>query len=105
MTAGSDGKRIVAAAVTTWLVSIPVGAFIHHEVFGAVYAANAAAYRPDPDIVRRLPLGYAGALVGFLVVAYLFARLHPERRGIVEGSRFGALIGVVLVGLRRSGTM
>ena len=28
----------------------------------------------------------------------MFARLHPERRGIVEGLRFGVLIGVVLVG-------
>jgi hypothetical protein len=36
MTGGSAGKRIVAAAVTTWLVSIPVGAFVHHEIFGAV---------------------------------------------------------------------
>ena len=91
MTGRFDGKRIVTAAVTTWLVSIPIGAFIHHDMFEAIYAANAAAYRPDPEIVRRL--------IGLLAVAYVFARLHPERRGIVDGLRFGALMGVVLVGL------
>lgn len=66
--------RIVAAAVTAWLVSIPVGAFMHHQVFGAVYAASAAAYRPDPEIVRRLPIGYVSELIGFLVAATMFAR-------------------------------
>jgi hypothetical protein len=91
--------RIVAAAVTAWLASIPLGAFIHHGIFGAVYAANAAAYRPDPEIIRRLPVGSAGALVGFLVVAYIYAQLHSERRGVVEGLRFGAMVGVVLVTL------
>jgi hypothetical protein len=55
MTAGSDGKRIVAAAATTWLVSIPVGAFIHNEVFGAAYAGECrgvqagSGYCPETD--------------------------------------------------------
>ena len=32
MTGRFDGKRIVAAAVTTWLVSIPTGAFTPRHV-------------------------------------------------------------------------
>jgi hypothetical protein len=52
-------RRIAAAAGTAWFVSIPFGAFIHHGMLGSIYAANAAAFRPDPEIVRRLPIGYA----------------------------------------------
>jgi hypothetical protein len=58
-------RRIAAAAATAWLVSIPVGAVIHHGVLGGVYAANAAAFRPDTDVVHKLPIGYAAALIGF----------------------------------------
>jgi hypothetical protein len=90
-------RRIAAAAGTAWLVSIPFGAFLHHGVLGRLYAANAAAFRPDPEIVRRLPIGFAVQLVGFFIAASLYARLHTSGRGIVEGLRFGALVGLVLV--------
>jgi hypothetical protein len=90
-------RRIAAAAGTAWLVSIPFNAFIHHGVLGSIYAANAAAFRPDPEIVRRLPIGYAVELVGFVIVASMYARRYAGGRGIIEGLRFGALIGLVLV--------
>jgi hypothetical protein len=90
-------RWIAAAAGTAWLVSIPFGAFIHHGVLGPVYAANAAAFRPDPEIVRRLPIGYAAQLIGFWIAAWMYGRLYAGRRGIIEGLRFGALVGLVLV--------
>ena len=90
-------RRIAAAAGTAWFVSIPVGAFIHHGVLGSIYAANAAAFRPDPEIVRRLPIGYAAQLAGFFIAASIYARLNASGRGIFEGLRFGALVGLVLV--------
>jgi hypothetical protein len=90
-------RRIAAAAGTAWFVSIPFGAFIHHGVFGSIYAANAAAFRPDPEIIRRLPIGYAAQLIGFCIAAWMYSRLHSGGRGILEGLRFGALIGLVLV--------
>jgi hypothetical protein len=66
-------------------------------MLGSIYAANAAAFRPDPEIVRRLPIGYAAQLFGFLVAASMYARLNASGRGIIEGLRFGALVGLVLV--------
>jgi hypothetical protein len=77
-------RRIAAAAVTVWIVSIPFGALIHHGVLGGVYAANAAAFRPDADIVRRLPIGYAVQLLGFFGAAFLYAETSPRPSGIVE---------------------
>ena len=90
-------RRIAAAAVTAWIVSIPFGALIHHGVLGGVYAANAAAFRPDADIVRRLPIGYAVQLLGFFGAAFLCAETSPRPSGIVRGIRFGLLMGVVVV--------
>jgi len=89
-------RRIAAAAGTAWFVSIPLGAFVHHEVRGRIYAANAAAFRPDAEIIRRLPLGYAVELVGFFIAASMYARLYADGRGILEGLRFGAPVGLVL---------
>jgi hypothetical protein len=58
-------RRVTAAAVAAWLVSIPLGTIIHHGVLGDVYAADAAAFRPDVDVVRRLPIGYAAGYWDF----------------------------------------
>jgi hypothetical protein len=91
-------RRIAAAAVTAWLVSIPFGAFIHHGVLGSVYAADPSAFRPDADIVRRLPIGFVFQLIGFLGATLMYAQLDWPHRGIFEGLRFGMLLGVVLVG-------
>jgi hypothetical protein len=89
--------RRIAAAGSAWLVSIPFGAFIHHAILGGIYAASAAAFRPDPEIVRRLPIGYARA-TGRIPLRCLDVRPAVlGGRGIVEGLRFGILIGVVLV--------
>ena len=90
-------RRIAAAAGTAWFVSIPFGAFIQHGMLGRIYAANAAAFRPDPEIIRRLPIGYAVELVGFFIAAAMYARLYAGGRGIIEGLRFGALVGLMVV--------
>src|SRR5215831_4939764 len=90
-------RRIVAAGVTAWVLSIPLGACIHHGILGKVYAADAAAFRPDAEVVRRLPIGYGVQLVGFLAAALIYARLSSRRRGVVEGIRFGLLIGLLLI--------
>jgi hypothetical protein len=90
-------RRIAAAAVTAWFVSIPLGAFIHHGVLGSVYAGDPSAFRPDVDIVRRLPVGYVFQLIGFLCATLMYAQLDSPRRGILQGLRFGVLLGVVLV--------
>jgi hypothetical protein len=89
-------RRIAAAAGTAWFVSIPFGAFIHHGMLGGIYAANAAAFRPDPEIIRRLPIGFAVQLVGFFIAASMYARMYAGGRGILEGLRFGALVGLML---------
>ena len=90
-------RRIAAAAVTAWLVPIPLGAFIHHGIFGSVYAGDRSAFRPDADIIRRLSVAYVFQLIGFLDVTLIYAELNSPRRGVLQGLRFGLLLGVALV--------
>lgn len=90
-------RRIAAAAVMAWLVSIPLGAFIHHGILGSVYAADSTAFRPDVAIIRRLPIGYVAQMIGFLAAASMYAQVDSPRRGILQRLRFGLLLGVVVV--------
>ena len=96
-------RRIAAAAMIDWLVSIPLGAFIHHGVLGSIYARDSAAFRPDVDILQKLPLGCVFQLFGFLGATLMYAQLDSRRHGIVRGLGFGLLLGVVVVSLLSSG--
>lgn len=92
-----NGRRIPAAAIPAWFVSIPLGALIHHGVLGAVYAADAAAFRTDAETVRRLPIGYGVQLIGFFVAASMYARRPSRQGGTVHGLEFGLSLGVLVV--------
>ena len=89
--------RIAAAALVAWLVSIPLGAAIHHGLLGNVYAADTGAFRPDSEIVRRLPIGFAASLIGFVSAAALFARGRAPSGGLAAGLLFGAQLSLIIV--------
>ena len=90
-------RRIAAAAVIAWIVSIPLGAFLHHGVLGRIYVADAVAFRPDAEVIPKLPIGYAFGLLGSFVAAFMYAEMSWRRAGIVQGIRFGLLLGVIIV--------
>jgi hypothetical protein len=92
-----NSRRIAAAAIIAWLISIPLGAVVHHGILGAVYAADAAAFRADSETVRRLPVGYVTELFGFVVAASMFASRRPEQRSVVDGLRFGFSLGLLII--------
>jgi len=92
-------RRIAAAALTAWLVSIPLGAVIHHGILGRVYATNTIVFRSDAEVMRRLPLGSAVALVGFFIATVMYVQWNGAGKGVAAGLRFGLLIGTLLVSL------
>lgn len=90
--------RVVIAGAAAWAVSIPLGYVINQFLLAGIYSANAAALRPDADVTSKLPVGFVALLFGFLVFAHLYARGCRDGSGIAEGARFGALVGVLVVG-------
>ena len=89
-------SRVALAAFLAWLVSIPMGYVVNEIVLADLYAANAAALRPEAAIMGNLPLGFGVMLVGFLAFAYAYAKGYEGGQGLVEGIRFGVLIGVMI---------
>ncbi len=90
--------RLAAAAVAAWIVSLPLGFLVNDVLLADITAANAAAMRPEAQIMANLPLGFAFLLLGFVAFAYAYAKGYEGGNGVVEGARFGALVAIVVCG-------
>jgi hypothetical protein len=89
--------RVAAAAVAAWVAYLPVGYVVNEVLLKGLFTANAAAFRPEQAIQANLPLGFAGALVGFFAFAYMFAKGYEGTNGTIEGIRFGVLVSLLLI--------
>jgi len=56
-----------------------------------------AVYRSQEGIKRVMPSGMAAMFLAMLVLAVMYAMLYKGGSGLVEGARFGALVGVFSV--------
>jgi hypothetical protein len=54
-------------------------------------------FRPKEKIMAVMPIGMVATLIAILVVAMIFAMLHPGGSGIIAGARLGVLIGIFVV--------
>jgi len=92
-------SRIALAAVGATVAYFVVGGIL----FGALpslqdeFMKYPAVYRSQDDMKRVMPMGIISILVGVFVVAVLYAKAYPAGGGVLDGARFGALIGVFAV--------
>jgi hypothetical protein len=56
-----------------------------------------AVWRSRDEMNAVMPIGLVSSLVAVLIVAILFAMMHPSGSSIAEGARFGVLIGLFVV--------
>jgi len=87
------GRAAVAALVAT-LVYYMVGFFTEGGLFRGDFATYSAVYRSSDTVMRYMPLGMVFSLISTFVVAMIYARLCSGRKGLIEGMRLGALIGI-----------
>jgi hypothetical protein len=90
--------RIVTAAVVAWVVSIGIGFLVNEVLLKDLMLANAAAMRPQDEMLAKLPLGFAFLFVGFLAFAYAYAKGYEGGHGPMEGVRFGVIVALVVIG-------
>src|SRR5271169_5331359 len=85
-----------------------LGAFVAYFAFGGVvfgllpslkneFQKYPAVYRNHEGIKSVMPVGMAAMFVGMVVLAVIYSMLYQGGSGLVEGARFGALIGVFAV--------
>src|SRR5262249_9512116 len=56
-----------------------------------------AVYRSQEDMKSVMPVGFAAMFVSIVVLAVVYAMIYRGGAGVVEGARFGGLIGVFAV--------
>src|ERR1700690_1961911 len=56
-----------------------------------------AVFRPKEKMMTVMPIGMGATLIAILVVAIIFAMIHPGGSGTTEGAHLGVLIGIFVV--------
>jgi hypothetical protein len=86
-----------------------IGAFVAYFAFGGVvfglmpsmrdeFARYPNVYRTQEGIKSVMPLGMGFMLIALAALAELYAILYRGGSGLLEGARFGLLIGVFAIG-------
>jgi len=88
-------RRLALAAVVAWIVDIVFGFVVHGQLMSDLFAQHPDVFRAQADM--NLPLGFGASLVGMFLFAYIYSKGYEGGRGMQEGMRFGALVGLLMV--------
>jgi hypothetical protein len=94
---------------TMGVVLAALGAFVAYFVAGGVmfvampwlkteFKKYPAVYRQQEGQLKHMPEAMAATFVAIVVLAVLYAMIYHGGSRVVEGARFGALIGVFAIG-------
>ncbi len=92
--------RLILAALAAFVAYMGAGAL----AFGLVPALRTeflkfpAVYRDQAGQMSHMPAGMAGMFFSILSLTVLYALIYGGGSGLLEGARFGALIGVFSLG-------
>jgi hypothetical protein len=84
-------------------------AFIAYFIYGGIFfgllpwlrtefAKYPAVYRSQEGIKNTMPAGMLAMFIALTAIAVLYAMVYSGGSGVVEGARFGTLIGVFAIG-------
>lgn len=93
-------SRIVLAAVGAFVAYFLVGgaAFAILPSLKSEFLKYPSVYRSQEGQMSHMPAGMAAMFVAILALSVIYALLCHGGPGIIEGARFGALIGVFAIG-------
>lgn len=87
-------SRVALAAVAAWIVDAVYGFCVYGKALESEFARYGDVFRPMAEVNGNLPLMFAGSLLAFFALAYIFAKGHEGGNGLAEGLRFGFVIAV-----------
>lgn len=89
-------SRIALSAVAATIVFFICGFLIFGLLIGQEFAPYAAVYRSQAAMQEHAPVGMIATLIAMLVMSIIYAKGYEGGSGLMEGLRFGALIGLFL---------
>lgn len=85
-------RRYLAATLAVFVVSVGLGYVVNGVLLQSTYASIHGVWRPD--ILSKMWINAVNDFILSFVFVYLFAKGY-EGRGMLEGVRFGLLMGLV----------
>ena len=89
-------SRLGSAAVAGTIVFFICGFLIFGLLIAHDYAPFPGVYRPPAAMQGNTPVGIVCSFVAILVMSLIYAKGYEGGRGLLEGFRFGTLIGLFL---------
>ncbi|TDJ35416.1 MAG: hypothetical protein E2O56_01055 [Gammaproteobacteria bacterium] len=86
-------KSFAITVVVLYVLQQVLGYLMHQVWLTPVYEELAAVFRPRAEMDQMLWIFFATSAVWVLVFTYIFVR-GREGKGIMEGVRYGALMGL-----------
>ena len=88
-------KRFVLACVGVYVVYQVLSFIINMFILGDTYGALASVWRPEAEMMSKMWVMYLTSAVWTVLFCYIFIRGY-ENKGIMEGARYGLLIGLLI---------
>src|SRR5260221_10277479 len=92
-------SRLAVAALGGLVAGFAFGFLLFWLVPALIKAGHKypALFRPKEEMNKVMPIGIVATFISILVVAIIFAMMHPDGSGTTEGARFGVLLGIFVV--------
>ncbi len=92
-------SRLALAALGGMVASFAFGFLVFWLVPALIKEGHKypAVFRPKEEMKKVMPIGIVATFLAILVVAIIFAMIHPGGSSTAEGARFGVLIGIFVV--------
>lgn len=87
--------RLIAAALAATIVDAVYGIVVWGQVLPAEFGRYPAIFRPAGD-TSGFALMFAGILIAMCAVVWIYAKGYEGRGGVVEGVKFGVVIGLLM---------
>ena len=90
--------RLVAAAAAATVSDAVYGFLVYGTLMASEFGKYPNVYRPADVGQAFLPLMFAGIFIAMIAATAIYAKGYEGGSGASEGARFGALVGVFMVG-------
>ncbi len=92
-----NNKTFWIGFVVVYVAMQALGFVIHEVMMGDTYEKLASIFRPEAEMMDMMWMMMVSGAVMMFMFCYIFTRGY-EGKGIMEGVRFGALVGFLMAG-------